>query len=134
MNLYEISLPSSLKSIGRMAFGFSGLKSFKIPKNVTFIDFPIFMGCKNLSKINAELLNPSFKSDKDVIYDGKLEVLLCLPPGYKYDSFRVPKSVKRITREAILSSKLKRIYIPKETLIDPGAFSLAPKDLMKIIR
>jgi hypothetical protein len=43
-----------LKEIGKLAFGYSGLKSIQIPKNVGKIDEKCFFGCDSLCEIVFE--------------------------------------------------------------------------------
>ena len=50
--LKEISLPSTLRTIGERAFSQSGLEHIEIPEGVTSIEFGTFWGCRNLREIS----------------------------------------------------------------------------------
>ncbi len=49
MTKYEIG--ETIKSIGRLAFAESGLKSVTIPESVTKIEYGAFMSCKDLNTV-----------------------------------------------------------------------------------
>ncbi|MCI8975041.1 MAG: leucine-rich repeat domain-containing protein [Lachnospiraceae bacterium] len=50
-DLTEIQFEENIKTIGRLAFAESGLKSVVIPENVTEIEYGAFMACANLKEV-----------------------------------------------------------------------------------
>ena len=51
MTNYDIS--ENIKTIGRLAFAESGLKSIVIPDNVTEIEYGAFLSCTNLAEVTV---------------------------------------------------------------------------------
>lgn len=112
-SLLEISLPVSLKSIGKQAFwGCSKLQSINIPNSVTFIGSSAFYGCDKLQTINIPDL---ISNINDMVFSG------C----YSLESIKIPKSVTSIGKSAFHGcSRLQIINIPKSvTKIGDYAFS-----------
>ena len=60
-NLKSVNLTDSLTTIGRYAFGTTGLKHFSFPANLTSLGSSAFSDCANLEsvKINGKLINLS---------------------------------------------------------------------------
>ncbi|MDY2957931.1 leucine-rich repeat protein [Floccifex sp.] len=50
-NLKEVTLPSTLKTIGERAFAYTNIESIVIPKGVTSIGRNAFNGCRQLKKV-----------------------------------------------------------------------------------
>ena len=63
--LEEIKLPSTLKSIGALAFWEVGIKKIVIPKSVYYLGEDIFYQCDNLASISVEAGNTVFDSRED---------------------------------------------------------------------
>ncbi len=111
----EVSLPAGLESVAADAFMHSyGLKSIKIPHDLSSIGNRAFYGCHNLADITADEGNETYRAEgncllKDIygIYgDDEMVVLGC------YNS-RIPEGVRYIGGNAFAGQKrLKSITIP----------------------
>ena len=95
-NLISITLPGSLKNIGKYAFEkCTGLTSIAIPNNVTSIGVYAFLECTNLTSIEVASANPSYSSENGVLFNKNKTVLILFPCG-KSGSYSVPNSVEKI--------------------------------------
>ena len=93
-NLTNVTLPSSLTSIGAYAFMNSAIASITIPANVTSIGDLAF-GSSAFTSINVNNSNMNYSSVNGVLYDkNKTELLFC--PKGKTGSYTIPDSVINI--------------------------------------
>ncbi|MBR5395071.1 MAG: leucine-rich repeat domain-containing protein [Bacteroidaceae bacterium] len=79
--LTEISIPSSVTSIGSSAFGRCGLTSIVIPHNVTEIGNMAFDGCNNLTTVTIECPQPPTISE--YTFSNRANATLYVPYGCK---------------------------------------------------
>ena len=139
-NLSTINLPISLQTIGDMAFQQTKIESFSIPASVTYLGVnPFETG--NLSNIEVDLNNSSFKVIDGVLFDITCKRLIACPQT-KAGSYTIPISVKVIGDESFAGcSDLSEIIIPEYIdTIGNGAFRLCksieniniPNYIMKI--
>lgn len=62
--LTKITLPSTLKTIGRRAFAWTGISEIVIPESVTEVGSEAFAGCKNLSSVTVKSGETEFINDE----------------------------------------------------------------------
>ena len=136
-NITKITLPDTIKTIGKCAFyNCVSLESIVIPEGVTLIGEAAFVGCKNLESITipssvTKIDNLAFGSTglKSVVFgkDSKLEFI----GGYVFnccsslESIVIPDGVTTIGAEAFyMCESLVSAVIPDTvTIIDSSAFS-----------
>ena len=106
-NLTEVSLPSTLESIGTGAFHSCGrLGSVTIPKGTSYIGWYPFAYCTSLKSINVENGNKDYVSDSGVLFNKARTTLLQYPVGKSGTSYTVPSSVKEVGMGAFAGSKI----------------------------
>lgn len=110
-SLSEISLPSTLKTIGSEAFSKTAIEEATIPENVEFISEKAFCDCRQLKTVN---LNCSIKSLEAYIFSGCSSL----------ENIKIPKSVSSIGYGAFSDSGLKNIEIP-ESVESIGSLAFA---------
>ena len=116
----SISLPTSLRSLGQMAFGYSGLTSLTIPEGITKLESSIVYTC--------DLTALSLPSTLTTLTPRALSFINTL------EEVTIPAGVDSIgDRVFTNSTSLKTIYIKGNvTKIDPHAFATASDALEKI--
>ena len=95
--LTEISLPSTLKSIGYAAFwNCSGLTSITIPNSVSYIGDGVFRGCTGLTSVIVECIRPLTIHSYD--FPNRANSTLYVPAGSKaaYEAADYWKEFKEI--------------------------------------
>ena len=89
--LKEINLPNSIEVIGEMAFGYTFLKDFHTPDNLSYVGPNVFAACSNLARFHGSLASSDGKSM--VLPDGTMA-------GYAYAALGadlvIPEGVKSI--------------------------------------
>lgn len=113
MDIKKISLPSTLQSIGKSAFGGMGgsLKcSVTIPKSVAKIGKWAFV-CEGIKSFKVEKGNNHYSSVDGVLFDKSKTTLIACPSGKK-GSFTIPKGTKTIGEYAFNVSHLKKLVVP----------------------
>lgn len=133
--LMSITLPSTLRTIGKQAFYCTGIGDVNIPKSVDSIGVSAFGFCNNMSNIYVDSANDNFSSLDGILYNKHLtRVLECptrkteavLPATVEIidesafsqcrnlKTIDIPESIKVIGSEAFFScSSLERITLPK---------------------
>lgn len=113
-NLRNINIPSSVTSIGNMAFAIClSLKEVDIPASVESIGFMAFYFCYSLEEINVDSNNPHWKSVDGVLYTKDMKTLHTFPSGKRCAEFNVPEGVTTIYSNAFsLPAYLRVIHIP----------------------
>jgi hypothetical protein len=135
-SLTEIKLPSKLKKLGRFAFRKTALnkitfpktltkldiavfadtniKEVKIPKNIKTIERNPFNSCQNLKSIKVDSSNKLFTSKNGILYNKKMDTLLCYPSGKTNTKYTVNSKVKKIGKSAFHgTTNLKNITFKK---------------------
>ena len=100
-NLERISLPDSLERIGECAFYISGLEAIAIPKGVRTIENAAFQECEALKEIRVAEDDPSFSDREGILFNKDQTALLYCPKG-KGNEVRLPASLKRVARCALI--------------------------------
>ncbi|MES2658146.1 MAG: leucine-rich repeat protein [Verrucomicrobiota bacterium] len=142
-----VSIPNSIKTIGKRAFGTCGLSSVTIPESVTHIRAGAFRKCsllksvtigsgvtsigggafefcRSLADITVDESNPKFSSQDGVLYDKLRTRMVEVPTGF-VGTFTSPKNLISIKPEAFRQRvHLTRVKIGDGvTLIGFKAFS-----------
>lgn len=120
-NLTSLTLPSGLKRIGDAEFYNTGITTLDIPASVEEIGVRAFAGCENLEAINVDPNNPYFTSVDGVLYNKDMtELIFC--PKRNTDTFKLPKTVKKIDSFAFGVSGLKEVVILRDGIeLEPYA-------------
>ena len=130
-NLKQIDLPENIK-VSMYSFYFCGIENIYIPEGFTcesgIYDNP-FGGCTNLEKIEVSPDNLYFHAENGVLYDDKMDVIICYPPSKRGDSFTIPDTVSTLGNKAFRTSKyLSTIVVPDNvTSIEAEVFYACEK-------
>lgn len=107
-NLAKVTLPNSLKKIGDLAFGFTGLTSLEIPSGLKKVSEDAFMMCSSLHSITVSEDNEYYISIDNCCLskDGRNLVIGC-------ETSHIPDSVICIKESAFHGRKgMKSITLP----------------------
>jgi len=134
-NLKQISLPSTLKSVGDRAFSYSGLTAASLPASVTSIGIRayancyslalaqisanvsnlgsgVFAECGSLASISVSPANPNYLEKDGVVFDKSGSTLLQFPSG-RAGHYSVPYGVSTIAGSAFNGSRrLSSVSLP----------------------
>jgi hypothetical protein len=126
--LASVTIPSSVTSIGAMAFTYCNLTNVIIPINVTSNvggwPFPLaFEGCTNLTAFTVDPNNPVYSSVNGVLFDKSQTTLIQYPCGLA-GNYTIPNSVTSFESNAFYCVSLTSVTIPNSvTNIGAYAFS-----------
>ncbi|MCR4754631.1 MAG: leucine-rich repeat domain-containing protein [Lachnospiraceae bacterium] len=99
--LYSITTHDALKKIDTAAFaGDNKLTSVYLGGGVEEMGYGVFAGCNNLSTINISRNNEDFTVLGGGLYDNKGEMLYAYLGGYDATYYRMPNSVKHMSKYA----------------------------------
>lgn len=118
----EINSNSSLTSIGRSAFSYSGIGSVFIPKNVSSIAKSVFANCENLETMSVDADNSTYDSrnNSNAIFLKHDNILVF---GCKGTKKEIPEGVVSIGENAFYGSGLSEVTLPSTlTTIEESAF------------
>ena len=124
-NLCGITIPSGVTSIGDDVFhSCRNLREITIPSGVTSIGERAFSDCMNLREINVAESNKIYRSINGVLYTKDLRTIICYPEGKGNGSFVIPLGVTRIENGAFKwCASLQEITLPPNvTSIGKRAF------------
>lgn len=136
--LTEVSIPKSVKSIGKECFAGTSLASVTIPAGVETIGARAFSAA-SLKSIAVNKSNKKFSAAKGVLFNKKQTTLVCFPAA-KTGSYTLPKTVKKISAGAFSRSALTELKFPsngKLETVGAGAFaesSLTALSLPKTVK
>lgn len=120
----DFTIPSSVTSVGAVAFLGCSLTSIAVPAGVKSIGEGTFKGSYALTAINVSYDNIAYSSEDGVLYD-KNKTILYACPGGRNGSFTIPSSVTNIGKKAFAGCYyLSSVSIPRSvTTIEDGAFN-----------
>lgn len=123
--LKSIDMPDSVYKIESRAFEDAGLTSLNLPKELTYIEFCAFRGCKNLTSLNIpssvyEIAEGAFsycEGLKNVTFSGETKLTLLNVSVFAYckslEEFEIPKGITGMGSYAFYNcSNLKAIKVP----------------------
>ena len=121
-DLASLTIPQSVTTIKEGAFAMTAIMSLTIPSGVTDIGHGAFAGCSLISEINAEGTN--FRSIDGVLFSGDGKTLLCYPGGAN-GAYIIPDGTSAIDNNAFYDCSLTSVVIPEGvTAIGNYAFTL----------
>ena len=149
----KISLPESIKSLGKESFAYTSLKTFKVPRDTysidqecfsychnletftiptgcalsDFGDFPFF-SCSSLKEIICDSNN--FVVSNEALFDTGLSKLIVYPAASLQYIFALPQTIRTISVGAFYGAKhLRSVQIPDDslTIISRSAFENCKK-------
>lgn len=111
-SLSEITIPSTVVSIGASAFDGTALTTIDIPWNVSEIGAGAFTNCAALTDINVDAKNAAYADVDGALYNADLDTLLCCPAG-KTGTYTVKSGTKEIDNGAFIGCVgLTKVEIP----------------------
>ena len=114
--LTAITLPSSVKTIGKDAFlACKSLKSITIPAKVTTIGQNALSYCTAMTSITVASDNTAFASVSGVLFTKSRKTLLQFPAA-KATTYSVPSRTTTIGRDAFFMSSLKSVELPSSLM------------------
>ena len=114
-SLKKLTLPSTLRAIGRKAFCANKLKTLRLPASLEIWEEDAY-DAQGLNSILLDKKNPWLYTDKTCLYrrlDGdKMELLTCFRP--KLEEYEIPEGVVSIREKAFANcTELKRLVLPQ---------------------
>lgn len=95
--LEKVELPASVEIIEASAFSGSRIENVKISSKVKIIEERAFEDCLSLKCIDVDADNPSYSSDDyGVLFDKDKTVLIQYPSGRENTEYKMPNTVKTI--------------------------------------
>lgn len=124
--LTGVNIPSTINSIGSLAFNYTNLFNVNIPANTNFIEATAFTQCVYLTGINVHPSNLYYSSISGVLTN-KTETILVIFPigklGPLVNSYTIPNSITGIGNYAFYDSfYLKNINFNNATTIGNYSF------------
>lgn len=114
--LDSVSIPDTVKKIGRIAFCSSNLRTVHIPKSVTEIGRQAFSFCRQLEAFSVDAANPAYCDVEGVLFDKDMRTLYWYPAHKMGDTYAIPAGVERIEINAFVDAAyLTAIDIPAST-------------------
>lgn len=110
-DLATINLPEGLVRIGDHAFDSCGMSAVRLPASLTQLGKCAFNDCSALSHISVAKGNPVYRVENGALISG--DTLLLFPPAIDEHSYVVPDGITTIESYAFAHSKLFRILIPE---------------------
>ncbi len=99
--LYSVTTHDALEKIDTAAFaGDNKLTSVYLGGNVEEMGYGVFAGCNNLAKVSISRNNDDFTMLGGGLYDDKGEMLYAYMGGYDATYYRMPNSVKHMSKYA----------------------------------
>jgi len=127
--LTSIIIPTSVTSIGSYAFEYTKLTSIVIPTSVVSIGSNVFFNCTSLASIIVDSSNSSYSSADGVLFNKNKTTLIQYPLANTQTSYVILGSVASIESNAFESCiNLTSITIPSSvTSIGDRVFTLSQK-------
>lgn len=118
-----IHLPSTLRSVGLLAFAYTMVGEINIPASCTSIGLLAFAASLACTSINVDPANTAYTSDAGVLFNKNKSTLMVFPAG-KGGSYTIPSSCSSISMGAFAASMyLSSVVIPNSVMeIGQSAF------------
>ena len=128
-SIINLNIPEGIIEIEWASFEFAdGIKTINIPTSATKIHGGAFALTRNLEKIEIDIKNEYFTFENGMLMSKNKDKLYTVL--YKQTSLEIPKSVKIIDSDALISNnKIANIFIPENVERIDSAFSTAVKKI-----
>ena len=122
--LTSVDFPEGLEKIGSSAFSSVSLRAVKLPRSVIHVDPGAFSDEKGLLKsIEVEPGSKYYVSKNGILYTADMKTLVCHPSGHPDKNFDIPAGVERILLGACgYSLNLQSVTVP-EGVTEIGNYS-----------
>ena len=91
--LVSVTIPESVTDIGDYAFGYTGLRTVKIPAGVSSIGHGAFAACDRLTDIEVADGNKVYRDVDGVLFGWDMTGIFCYPAGRRDEAYSVPDGV-----------------------------------------
>lgn len=108
------------------------LRSVQIGAGLAFFDSDSFLRCPALKEFTVSAENENLSSADGCVYSKDGTELVRYPAAMAADSFTVPDSAERISRNAFYGAQLREVFLP-DTLINVGESAFAYADTLEAI-
>ena len=115
----KFHLPENIGKIAGPGFNGTSLTEINIGKNIKVISIESIRNTKKLELINVDSNNEKYSSIEGVLFNKEKTILLYYPTNKNDNEYQVPETVEKIGKNAFNDCiKLKKLYIPKNVIID----------------
>ena len=108
----QVSLPSTIQTIGDSAFYNTAITNITIPASVSFIGKRVFSGCYNLRTINVDEGNTNYSATNGVLFNKNKTKLISFPPAHLGSFYSIPFGTTEICEYAVELSGVFQINLP----------------------
>lgn len=130
----NITLPSTIISIGNDAFITTNIKSLFLPKNVKIIhEGNPFDITYSLEKFEVDSLNPYFTVLDGVLYSKDMKKLNHFPPSLNISKFSVPSTVESIGWAAMKALLYVKTIFLSEAIQSMTSYSFVDAPLLELL-
>ncbi|MBE6641630.1 MAG: hypothetical protein E7619_08585, partial [Ruminococcaceae bacterium] len=112
--LESVEIPEGVKTVGSGAFQTcTKLKTVKIPSTVASIGSSAFASCNSLEEFDVAEANTAYRDVDGVLFSGNMKTLILYPPKRPDVTFDIPEGVTTISGRAIMfCNNLVSISVP----------------------
>ena len=122
---------ANIKEIGSLAFAYTGLTSFKVPRKVESISGSTFMGTSKMASFSVATGNAKYDAVDGVLFNKAKTEIVAYPIG-KGSVYNIPDQVTTIGEAAFAYSRIKTIDLNNVEIIADKAFCFSELNSINI--